>query len=214
MALIKILIYRPGMSKFRTGLVLVLLLPVVVSAGSPAQATNWFGNTGAYGSCGNGNQADGNPLTFYYSDLTFHMETAMEAVRVDQVGPTHVTTSSPSSSLTVYTDVVAFDANYVDYCNQDWATSSTDQGVVGYTTCHAPSPSDKCEQHSVRFNNRVTSDTGTLFHKFLACHETGHALGLQHRTPASGELGCMPTGGSTGEWDYTDHDIAHINAAW
>lgn len=187
---------------------------LIVGFTSPVQANNWWGTTGNYGDCGYGNRADGNPMTFYYNDLTSEMTDAMEWVRTNQIGPTQITTSAPASSLDVFIDIVAFDRYYVDYCNQDWATSLQDDGVIGYTTCHAPSPSAKCEQHSVRYNNNVTDDSGTTLHRWLACHESGHAIGLRHRIPPSGgELGCMP-GNPTGEGDYTAHDINHIDNDW
>lgn len=195
--------------------ILGLLMVAVVAfrPATPAHATNWFGASGDYGSCGHGNQADSNPLTFYYSDLTSAARSAVEYIRVNRLEPTDITTSTPSGSLSSTTDIVVYDRYYVDHCNQPWSRTHGDGGVVGYTTCHAKTSTNRCEQHSVRMSN-IAIDQGTTVSRWLACHEVGHAVGLAHRLPSGPPLGCMPGGGSTGLNTYTSHDLGHINAAW
>jgi len=68
-------------------------------------------------------------------------------------------------------------------------------GGVGVTWCIAALSSEKCDQHYVRF--RYAS-----YDRNLACHETGHAVGLMHGDKASPAwqvdseyLRCMKLGG-------------------
>ncbi|SPL88224.1 unnamed protein product [[Actinomadura] parvosata subsp. kistnae] len=66
-------------------------------------------------------------------------------------------------------------------------------GVQGLTWCNDAVDAVKCDQHLVLFKGRTPG-------KILACHETGHAVGLTHGNNADPEvgnqdsrLGCMQT---------------------
>lgn len=68
------------------------------------------------------------------------------------------------------------------------------EGFIGYAWCEDADDGNQCDQHYVRFRSNV-SMTG-----HLACHETGHAVGLTHGIHAhpsisntTGSLGCMVT---------------------
>jgi hypothetical protein len=71
-------------------------------------------------------------------------------------------------------------------------------GDVGITFCDDAVSSTKCDQHYVSFGT-VSGGLATVV-RGLACHETGHAVGLTHGAEAApvldnddGILGCMKT---------------------
>lgn len=137
------------------------------------------------------------------------MSDATNWVRTNDLETTVLNTES-QFALQDSTDVVVRDRYYEDYCGLDWASSSTSSGVIGFTTCNHITSGLSCGSGDVRYNNNWTVDVSTTPRRGLACHENGHAVGLKHRAPSSGELGCM-TPGPSGEADFTSHDIAHIN---
>lgn len=59
-----------------------------------------------------------------------------------------------------------------------YQTANLDAGVYGLTWCDdaVNSSSWECDQQYVRFN----SDSGTPMDAVLACHESGHAVGVMH----------------------------------
>jgi hypothetical protein len=84
----------------------------------------------------------------------------------------------------------------------------------GVAWCNSAATWQVCDQHYVRFQDGQTPTDG------LACHETGHAVGLTHGSVASpsvgntnGLLGCMKT--PVGWSDVlTDHLIDQINGTY
>ncbi len=120
-------------------------------------------------------------------------------------------TSFSHSSNTVNTDFVIFDANYTTQCGLDWDASPGNK--VGLAKCRNHwSASGECNRHYLRFDTSDTNNFGVFKNKVLACHETGHALGLKHRFRTS-DPGCMKSslgGGATS--GYSGHDTSHFSS--
>lgn len=195
----------------RLGLVCVLMVSALVAGmqTTTAEATNFWGATGRYGQCVGGNKSDAAPLSFTYVDLAQAMDNATDWARANAIQPSGLPTSydaTPNENI----DVIVIDAQYVSYCNQQWATSATSGGVAGFTTCNSINSLNQCQSADVRYNNNWTFDVGTDRERELACHENGHAIGLSHPNTTAEQvgLGCMSFG-ATQEL-YSAHDRAHI----
>ncbi|MFF7329070.1 hypothetical protein ACIQU5_03500 [Streptomyces sp. NPDC090306] len=122
------------------------------------------------------------------------------------MSPTDIAVSYPSSasySGSSETDIV--------YQQSGSSMSGT---TIGITWCDDAVSSTKCDQQYVRFRyDSVDSE--------LACHETGHALGLTHGAQASpkvgqtnSSLGCMETPDSTHRTTYGSWQTEELNATY
>lgn len=178
----------------------------------PVVANNWYGTTGngSPSSCSGGNRADANPHSVYFarynSEIFYSVNVAMREIANETAVAPQVSSSQNSS-----TDIIVIGRHYDDYCGRDWAASGTSGGTFGLTTCNGANPSGRCGQHETRYNLNAMDDLGVAFDNWLVTHEQGHALGLKHR---NSELGAM-TGLSSGVYEFTSHDKAHVNgAAW
>jgi hypothetical protein len=107
--------------------------------------------------------------------------------------------SSPSYSGSAETDIIY----------QQGTVSGTADGIAW---CNDAVSSTKCDQHYNRFDSASPSVA-------LACHETGHAVGLTHGAQASpslsngdNSLGCMTTPVETS--DLGAHNTNMINATY
>ena len=74
--------------------------------------------------------------------------------------------------------------------------------------CEDATATGSCERSSVRFDLSYVNAATETNRRGLACHETGHSLGLKHYDAYSG---CMETYGPY-FWNLSAHDISHINA--
>ena len=86
--------------------------------------------------------------------------------------------------------------------------------TIGFTWCDDAVSARRCDQHYVRFRfDRINAE--------LACHETGHAVGLTHgheaaprESQTAAELGCMETPNSGRRPHLGGHNKAEINATY
>jgi hypothetical protein len=84
--------------------------------------------------------------------------------------------------------------------------------TIGITWCNDAVTSTQCDQEYIRFRAASYVDDE------LACHETGHAVGLTHGVDAgpsesntASELGCMETPDSGSRSTFGSHNIDEIN---
>lgn len=187
------------------GALTVALLATALLTGLPslARAGNWFGATGGTG-CLAGNMQDNNQLTFRRAQLTSLNSNAVINTIFADVAPTDITVLGEDSDPNPWTDIIYGDADYAGYCGFSW---HPDGGTIGHTNCVALSGS-KCQQFHIRFDVSWTCcQSWTEAPYNLACHETGHALGLKHRWLD----GCMYPHPKRSHV-YSDHDRVHLNA--
>jgi len=193
-----------------------------VGYGGIAQAHNFSGATGSTSSCvinsdpGSINMADAQPHTYYYdanvvnnTSVKIHQDWAWNSV----YGPTIVTPQSVGT-LTTATDVAVFTQDYSTYCGRAWHPQLNGPYTVGLTTCVALNPgASTCERHDVRYDlSWWNQNMDNVYRRNVACHETGHTLGLMHPEDAGGAdlNSCLRFG--IPAIDYiSEHDAAHIN---
>ncbi|MEV6166021.1 hypothetical protein AB0L71_29735 [Streptomyces sp. NPDC052052] len=133
-------------------------------------------------------QTDNSALTAYVgSSLTStgrsNVRAAMSGLNSTDLSVSYH--SSPVKTGDSETDIIAY--------KPTWSWGVYPSGVVGVTWCNDAVTSRKCDQHYVAFKTATPS-------KNLACHETGHAVGLTHGQDASPRvkntnsgLACMVT---------------------
>lgn len=193
---------RPGRRSYHRIALVAISVGAVIAVTTPAIASTFYGATGKTG-CTAFNMADNHEHTYYYSNLTAAMTAATTWSRINNVNPTDMTTVLMSSESSA-TDVVVYDTNYTSYCGYTWHTPG-EGGVIGLATCVSVNRVGECEKHEMRFDTSYTADASLTNRRSLACHETGHTLGIGHST----ECLATPLSGST---IFSSHDIAHINA--
>ncbi|NYH55360.1 hypothetical protein HNR06_004949 [Nocardiopsis arvandica] len=188
----------------------VLGLTMVVSLGTAGIAAalvtdNMFPTANTPNDCWNQDPGDiynnnvpcrtDNTNTYYYMDSAdaFELESPDRTAVIQTMnwdyGPTDlyiVYDSDPAFSGPAETDIVY----------QEGRVGNLPPNIVGVTWCDdaAGAISDECDQQVVRIRGYGTYDRG------LACHETGHAVGLQHGALSSPQLsnqnsrlGCLVT---------------------
>lgn len=187
--------------------ILIVSLPTVAHAHHGVD--NMVPTRNYIGSCGTGSpssgfcQTDNATLTVYReSSLSSTGRTNIAAALNDEYAPTDLSVSfvsTPSYSGSAETDIIY----------QQGTVSGTADGIAW---CNDAVSSTKCDQHYNRFDSASPS-------KALACHETGHAVGLTHGADAypalsqgDNSLGCMTTPVETS--DLGTHNTSMINATY
>jgi hypothetical protein len=189
------------------GAMAVVASLVAFSPGAPPATAGWAGNTGGTG-CTAVNMAGYSSLSFYYWNLSGAMTSAEDWVRSNDVDPTDLGTYNIVSQSA---DVVVRDLDYSTYCGLDWYSSSHGGGTTGLTTCDSLLANGRCSTHSIRYSTNYTSIASTSQRRGLACHETGHSIGLTHATSSSS---CMVLGATNPAQGYNSTEIGWINAAY
>jgi hypothetical protein len=169
----------------------------------PAEA-GWAGITGATG-CTGINAASVSNLGVYYWNLSSVMGAAQDWVNGAIVNPTDLNVYGYASQTA---DVVYRDLDYASYCGYDWYQVGSG-GTTGLTTCDSLVGSGACKTHSVRFSTNYTNIASTTARRGLACHETGHAIGLTHATSSTT---CMTPGNTSSVNQWNPTEIGWINA--
>lgn len=95
------------------------------------------------------------------------------------------------------------------------STSGFSGNTIGQTWCDDAVTATRCDQEYVRFR------AATYVNRELACHETGHAVGLTHGADAypsesntASELGCMETPDYGNNPYIESHNVSEINATY
>lgn len=192
--------------------VALIIGSVTVAPVETASAGNNAGWNGSVANCTLNQQSgvngtDPNPLTFFHSALESGTYAAVEWARTQRYEPTGISTSLLGSSNSL-TDVVSFDQDYTVYCGYNWHTpGGMGDMTIAASTCVGLASSGACERHENRYDLSYMNAVPQNYREIVACHETGHAWGLTHRTE---ENGCMnhpmPHAG-----ELTVHDTKHIN---
>lgn len=200
--------------KAQVAALVATLLIAVIAAIQPASANYLVGYTGNSG-CTGLNMMDQFDSTVHYKRF------ALRTDNYDGVGwgmafavhPTDLDAVSTSSSTTA--DVIFYDGNYSTYCGYTWWTSGSG-GTGAIATCHTLSGSG-CAQHRIYIGNEYSDELDTTEHRILACHETGHAIGLTHNSHSASSNSCLRSsvlsgGGTT---YYSSHETNDsINFQW
>lgn len=152
-------------------------------------------------------QTDNKDLSVWMQgSLTSAAKSTIKSRLSNQYAPTDLVVSYPSSAS--YTGSSETDIVYQQ------STSGMSGTTIGFTWCDdAVSPSS-CDQQYVRFRyDSIDAE--------LACHETGHAVGLTHGRQASpavsqtnSALGCMETPDYGNRTGLGSNNIAEINATY
>jgi len=167
------------------------------ASSEPAEA-GWGGVSGSTG-CSDINAASGSNLGAFYYYLSSPMASAQDYVFANVIAPTDLSTYS---SPTMPTDLIYRDLDYSTYCGLRWYTPGLG-GTTGLTTCDSLAwAGGPCSSHTIRFSTVFSNGTSTSGRRALACHESGHAIGLTH---ASGSTSCMlPGTTSVTTWNPTE----------
>lgn len=189
----------------------VLSVPLVLAAGTSANATNW-GSIACSGTPRNCVSLANNQTHAIRFDNLGNNVTGIDDAVIwslnNNYDPTDMTAYRDESDT--LPDVWVSDNNY-----------GALNGVVAWAECPTANtgvggshPTMWCRGQFVRFNsyyNLGYYNTG-IERQQLACHELGHTVGLRHRTSTAS---CMYTYAGGGADDILDgHDVAHINARY
>ena len=193
------------------GLVSVVFVVIVLAATSGvrvAHATNFTGGTGNSG-C-SANAQDNSTMSWHRtSGLSTAMRTAVSNALNNHVNPTDITVAAEQATPDGNTDVVYREANYVgNYCGFTWHSAGS---LIGYTYCRTTSGANggTCQGFDIFFDQSWEVSTTTTLRGSIACHETGHSLGLTHPGTGIDQSTCMS--GPNGFQGYSTHEVGHIN---
>lgn len=150
----------------------------------PTENANW--PCVDYAAHGNFCQTDNSTLTVWLQGtLSSADKTTIKGRLATQYSPTDLAVqypASPSYSGSAETDIV-----------YQQSTSGMSGSIIGFTWCDDAVSTIRCDQEYVRFRYHGIDAE-------LACHETGHAVGLTHGQNAfpavannNSSLGCMET---------------------
>lgn len=175
----------------------------VASTPVASNADNFSGSSGNFGCDGGINMSDNGTQYYWYDSLTQNVSGAQNYTRNNVYDPISSINTVDDSGEYSSTDAIIRDQDYTDYCGKNWHPN----GVIGATQCNGLNIDRECESHVIRYDTSYSDDASDFARRSLACHETGHSLGLQHRSTDSK---CMESG-SNQATDLSSHDINHLN---
>jgi Matrixin len=175
---------------------------VVVASTQPALA-NHFGT----GCC---TWADNGQHTFNWDSTEYHIATAISYSMANLDNQTDMTANWVTASS--QTDNRSYDQHYTTYWGLDWDGSTTGWNLWAYTKCVEYTLAYNCQQYQIRYDLADLNSFSNYERQQVACHETGHSVGLDHSSERASCLQRSATDASTNA--YTAHDRAHINGRW
>ncbi len=177
-------------------------LLVVMTSTQPAFA-NYFGN----GCC---TFADNGHHTFNWDSTEYGTALAVQYSMSNLNNQTDMTTEwvVPSSQ----TDNRSYDQHYTTYWGLDWDGSSTGWNLYAYAKCVETTLAGNCQQWQIRYDLADMNRFSNYQRQQVACHETGHSVGLDHSSEGASCLRNAVLSASTNY--YTSHDRGHINGRW
>ena len=198
---------------FSSAMTLVLVSAASFYWSRQVEAANWYGATSSVSWC-HGNMQDNGQMTYHRSGLSGGMWEAVATTLAYDVSPTDIDLQSEHLSADVNTDVVYLESNYSGLratcgtTNYYWhGTPGVPSGstvAIGWAKCQALSGS-RCQRFNVYFDSSWTGGASAVGRLHLACHESGHTVGLKHGDDGS----CISASSGT---FLTTHDRGHIDA--
>jgi len=149
------------------------------------------------------------------STVTVYFESTLDSTETSRISTTLALEYAPtdlSFSVVSSPDYSGSDSTNTIYqqVNSGFGSST----YIGYAWCDEAKNASRCYQHYVRF--RYSS-----FTQAVACHETGHSVGLTHGQGASPQqsntasaLGCMRTPILSSYTDLKTDSTQNINAVY
>lgn len=178
---------------------------IVLAVGmSSAGAGNFSGASGNTGCNGGVNKTDNATQWYWYDSLQSNVSAAQNWVRNNVYEAIAGLSTTNDTSEKSTTDAIVRDQNYTDYCGKNWHPAG---GVWGNTSCNTLNGANECESHVIRYDNSYMNSTTQDNRRGLACHETGHSWGLQHRDTGSK---CMKQFGPYPTSLTSNHDVPHL----
>ncbi len=174
------------MKPFRVAIVVILLL----AAPHGVRASNDLGHIHNYYS---------SYTPFYHVNLTSFMHNASVWNETYHINPTDVVVGHADRTSSINDGVNLHDDYYGD---TTWAARWS---CLAYY-------SNRCLFSQIQYNLTHISSGNTDYHRAVACHEEGHALGLDH--VSSTTFSCMVTPATSLKRIYSDHDISIINSKY
>ncbi|KAA1373048.1 zinc metalloprotease [Aeromicrobium fastidiosum] len=172
----------------------LIALTASLGAPTPAQADNFD-----YDGCASNQevcwQTNKNIYTYYDANLPEVWKDGVRAARTEEYDPL-------SEWQTYYGSHADADVHYL-------RDDGIGADVMGSYFCSTLAGGGYCSHAHVRFNHAFPSMWQSL-RKKVACHETGHSVGLHHRDPYNYSIatyGCLISGKVEG--NYTGHLNSH-----
>ena len=197
-------------SSLRWRIVVALAVSILAATTSVrvASASNFTGGTGNSG-C-SANAQDNSTMSWHRTaGLSTAMRTAVANAVNNQVNPTDVTVSAEQAAPDGNTDVVYYEANYAgNWCGFIWHPTGS---LIGYTYCRTTAGANggTCQGFDIYFDSSWEVGTTATLRNSIACHETGHSLGLTHPAAGIDQSTCMS--GLNSYQGYSTHEVGHIN---
>ncbi len=145
------------------------------------------------------------------SGLSASMAAAVSNIIANQVIPTDLTVNGELATPDSSTDVVYMENDYTGtFCGTYTWHSDADPGgkVIGLTQCMSLSGA-RCQRFDIYLDRSWEDGVNDALRRHLACHETGHSLGLKH-AGGSNPDSCMNLPALEA---YSGHEVKdHINA--
>ena len=206
----------------RAAVLATAVLAATIAFPATAGADNWYGATGNT-ICG-GNMQDNDDMTYHrHSSLTSALRSAFGyAINNAVADLDNIDLHSEQTSPNYNTDVVMKSGDYVGiWCGRYWHSTPEEDipvsardanRLIGVASCVTTSGASggSCQRFHIYIDESWATGKSTDSLRRLACHETGHTLGLSHPTgdDEDEESSCM------GSWTsryYSDHDESHID---
>lgn len=219
---------RTGRNRHRAAVAAAVAIALVAVAAPQALADNWVGPTNRTGCQQNITDTVGQ--NYFNVAADSRLWNQISWTRTNNIDPTDVNTST-ATSWTTLTDVGVWTSDWSGNTQCNWTDPATGRvwlqpwccEAATYTTdtrtqipfilaaawCETTNSAQECEQHRLYYDTDDINQNswGTNYLRNIACHETGHTLGLTH---VGGT--CMAPSADPAQVGYSVDQKGHINA--